>query len=337
MRFLFVSRIHDIEENRIRGNVDFTVQEPWRRPGADGSLQISTSVVSEAIGQLVSWLSLRNNNFTARPVFLFASNINLDGYIPAPSTVELEAWITDGDQESFMFSGTAKVDGEVVVAITDCGGYFMPLAELEDPSVARKRFASLMSGDGSSIYSSIDSSIDSSTILKNRSTQVYGGRQLIDDVKNLELGRAVTAVKVMRQSEPFYADHFPRNPVTPIVVINEMIGEATRIMMEGEEFSALGRDDGYSFDSGDQICNLAPVAVTDLKIKSFILPGDTVVISVKKMGVLEKEFETIAEIVVNQKRILRGRYRYKFVDQVLRGESKNIATQDLSGRGDVCS
>ena len=55
MRFLFVSSIHEIDGNKIRGNVNFSAQEPWRRDGAGGSLQISTSVVSEAIGQLVSW------------------------------------------------------------------------------------------------------------------------------------------------------------------------------------------------------------------------------------------------------------------------------------------
>ena len=335
MRFLFVSRIHDIEENKIRGSVDFTAQDPWRREGADGSPQISTSVVSEAIGQLVSWLSLRNNNFTARPVFLFASNIDLNGSIPAPSTVELEAWITGGDEESFVFSGTAKVDGEVVVAITDCGGYFMPLAELEDPIVTRQRFTRLTSGAGPINDSINDSTNDSTVPRKSAVSQVYGSRQLIDDVKNIEIGRTIVAVKVMRQSEPFYADHFPRNPVTPIVVINEMIGEATRMMMEGTEFSVQAKDDVASFMCKLK-CKIRPVAVVDLKIKSFILPGDTVVISVKKMGVLENEFETIAEIVVNQKRILRGRYRYKIMDQIHQGLSKNMVNLDSSGRGDLC-
>ena len=296
MRFLFVSSIHEIDGNKIRGNVNFTAQEPWRRDGARGTLQISTSVVSEAIGQLVSWLSMHNNDFTARPVFLFASQINLDGYIPAPSVVELEAWITDGDENSFIFSGTAKVDGKVVVEITDCGGYFMPLAELEDPAVTRQRFADLMAVGG---------------LPSNPPGPVYSSQKLVDEVREIQIGQSISAAKILSPSEPFYADHFPRNPVTPIVVINEMIGEATRRMMAGQ--------------GGDSALELMPVAVRDLKIKSFIVPGDTAVIMIKKVEVLDNEFETIAEIMVNQKKILRGRYRYKFVDQGLRtANSKKI-------------
>jgi hypothetical protein len=48
-----------------------------------------------------------------------------------------------------------------------------------------------------------------------------------------------------------------------------------------------------------------------LKIKSFIRPGDTALISVKLLETSADAFETVAEIIVNQKRILRGRYRYR--------------------------
>jgi 3-hydroxymyristoyl/3-hydroxydecanoyl-(acyl carrier protein) dehydratase len=304
MRFLFVNRIHEIDGNKIRGNVNFAAMEPWRREGAKGALQISNSVVSEAIGQLVSWLSLRNNDFTARPVFLFASQINLDGYIPAPSVVELEAWITNGDENSFIFSGTAKVDGKVVVEITDCGGYFMPLAELEDPAVTRQRFSAL-TADG---------------VAANPAGPMYSTRQLIDEVKELQGGHSISAVKTMRLGEPFYADHFPRNPVTPIVVINEMIAEATRRMMEGQGSPPLATNKTLS-SMNSAVIEMVPVAVRDLKIKSFIVPGDTVIILVKKVEVLGNEFETIAEIMVNQKKILRGRYRYRFVELSLYAET----------------
>jgi 3-hydroxyacyl-[acyl-carrier-protein] dehydratase len=281
MRFLFVSKITEIEGSRVKGSVRFSDREPWRR-AVNGNVEISTSVVSEAIGQLVSWMVLRDNEFTGRPVFLFATEINLPGRVEAPAVVDLEAWVTDRSEDSFIFSGKASVDGKVVVEITDCGGYFMPLAEMEDPEVTRKRFAS----------------ISSEGLPENPGTEPFNFNGLIDEVNDLVPAQSITASRVMRPDEPFYADHFPRFPVTPIVIINEMIGEATRRMCQ--------------IPGSDQI-RLEAVAVRDLKIKNFIRPGDTAIISVKQVETMGNELETVAEISVNKKRILRGRYRYRRV------------------------
>ena len=106
----------------------------------------------------------------------------------------------------------------------------------------------------------------------------------------------VITQKVFSNNEPFYPDHFPRFPVTPIVVINEMIGEATAIMM--------GPAPG-------ERATLRPIAVQDLKIKSFIRPGDQAQVTIRKIEMIGAQFETIAEITVNGRRILRGRYRYE--------------------------
>jgi 3-hydroxymyristoyl/3-hydroxydecanoyl-(acyl carrier protein) dehydratase len=281
MRFLFVSKIHNIDGTRITGQVEFSAGEPWRREREDAN-EISTSVVSEAIGQLVSWMALRDNDFTGRPVFLFATQINLPGRVMAPAVVDLEAWITDRSEESFIFSGTAKIGGETVVEIKDCGGYFMPLRELEDPSVTRERFAEL----------------STKGIPANPATNPFQFTGLIDEVQELQTGTSITAIKVMSPGEPFYPDHFPRFPVTPIVVINEMIAEATSRMI-----SLPGADD----------VRIEPIAVSDLKIKSFIRPGDKAVVLIKKTESHHDQIETIAEITVNQKRILRGRYRYRCI------------------------
>ena len=286
MRFLFVSRIDNIEGQKIRGQVEFTDKEPWRHLNAQGNVCINNSVVSEAVGQLVSWMALRDNDFKSRPVFLFLDRINFSGSVHAPGVVDLEAWISNRDEDSFIFSGTAKVNGQTILEITDSGGYFMPLAELEDPSVTRKRFDSLTSGG----------------IGANPPGPQFDTTKLIDDVKDIIPGQSVSAVKVLRPDEPFYADHFPRFPVTPIVVINEMIMEATRRMMADS-----------THESGAKSRSIEPVAVQDLKIKSFIRPGDTAITNIKVVERSGDEFETISEILINQKRILRGRYRYRCI------------------------
>lgn len=280
MRFLFVSRIQDITGEKIKGQVDFSAGEPWRRVTSENKTEISTSVVSEAVGQLVSWMALRDNKFTGRPVFLFASQIDLSGSIPAPGTVDLEAWISNRSEDSFIFSGTAKVGGKTVVEIKECGGYFMPLAELEDPEVTRKRFETLSAGG----------------LPANPAGDAFNFAGLVDQVLEVDPGKSIKTAKVMSTNEPFYPDHFPRFPVTPIVVINEMIAEATRRMMTKEE---------------SKPAIIQPIAVQDLKIKSFIRPGDTAVIQSKITEANGNEFETVSEILVNEKRILRGRYRYR--------------------------
>ena len=280
MRFLFVSRIQDITGEKIKGQVDFSAGEPWRRITSENKTEISTSVVSEAVGQLVSWMALRDNKFTGRPVFLFASQIDLSGIIHAPGTVDLEAWISNRSEDSFIFSGTAQVDGKTVVEIKECGGYFMPLAELEDPTVTSKRFETLSTGG----------------LPANPAGEAFNFAGLVDQVMEIDPGKSIKTAKVMKTTEPFYADHFPRFPVTPIVVINEMIAEATRCMM--------------TKDSAKPAI-IHPIAVQDLKIKSFIRPGDTAIIQSKVTETNGNEFETVSEILVNEKRILRGRYRYR--------------------------
>jgi 3-hydroxymyristoyl/3-hydroxydecanoyl-(acyl carrier protein) dehydratase len=280
MRFLFVSRITEIEGKKIRGQVDFSAGEPWRRKGAKAECIISTSVISEAIGQLVSWMTLKDNDFSGRPVFLFATTIHLDQGVPAPATVDLEAWITDQSEDSFIFSGTAKFAGKTVVEIQDCGGYFMPLTELEDPVITRQRLITL-SQEG---------------LQANPSESAFDFSSLVDAILDLKPGQSITTTKQFLVHEPFYADHFPRFPVTPIVVINEMITEATKRLFK--QCSPAG-------------VTVTPVAVQDLKIKSFIRPGDTAVVHVNITETNDSLFETIAEISVNQKRILRGRYRFQ--------------------------
>ena len=154
----------------------------------------------------------------------------------------------------------------------------MPLTELEDPSVTRARFQSI-SGAG---------------LPENPGSEPFLYCSLIDSVIEQDLTEKIIIAKRFTGQEPFYADHFPRFPVTPIVIINEMIAEATAKL--------LGIADSAS---------LKPIAVQDLKIKSFIRPGDVAEVSVKKIEASGAEFETIAEIHVNGRRILRGRYRYE--------------------------
>jgi len=278
MRFLFVDKISNQTLTSVEGTRLFTVDEPLRYVSPGGEQKIAPGIVSEAIGQLASWKCIKDNNFSARPVFLFADKIKVFDDIAPGTLLSLEADVHEVNNETLRFSGKASRQGEVVQEISECIGYFMPLAELEDPEVTRSRYQALTSGGLS---------------LLGNSESPYNFFNLIDDNAEI-IGKSIVATIKITESEPFFADHFPRMPVTPIVVLNELIGATTCVLYSGRKLRCL-----------------TPRLIEGIKIKSFVRPGDEIEVKVslsndKKQNVVE----TVAEIFKEGKRILRGSYHY---------------------------
>lgn len=275
MRFLFVDSIEELGQTRVRGTRTFGLSEPLRyaatpRRGA----VVAPGAVSEAIGQLASWLCLQQNDFTARPVFLFADAIEVHGFAPLGAKVMLDAEVTKLDAETFTFSGKASVEGRVIQSIDQCSGYFMPLSDLEDPAETRRRFEALVGGG---------------LKLAGAEGPAFDFTKLAGEVAEVVLGERARAHTVMAIQEPFYRDHFPRFPVTPIVVLNEMIGAVAK--------QALG--------------DVRIRAVRDVKIKAFVRPGDTCETRVVVQGRADGIIQTVAEIIKDGRRILRGVYEFE--------------------------
>lgn len=282
MRFLFVDQIHDRTETQISGRRAFAGDDPMQygaRPGDPGTF-VAPGAVSEAIGQLASWLCLERNAFTARPVFLFADRIAVTGRVPVGAVVDLNATIEELDAESFRFSGEARVGGQLVQRINACSGYFMPLGELEDPEESKRRFVALTGGglryDG-------------------MGGTPYPFETLAGETLELTPGEHVRATRTMAVQEPFYADHFPRFPVTPIVMLNEMIGATTARLVPGKRL--LARE------------------IVGIKIRSFVRPGERVETVVKRVGGdTNKDIQCVAEIHKEGRCILRGTYHYELTE-----------------------
>lgn len=281
MRFLFVDQVSDRTETQVVGRRLFAADDPMQYRPLRGDPVVAPGAVSEAIGQLVSWLCLENNKFTARPVFLFADQINVRGMAPVGAVVELMAEIHEMDAESFRFSGAARVKGEVVQTIKDCSGYFMPLGELEDPEQTRERFKALTGGG---------------LTYDGLSGDPYAFASLAGSTMELEKDVSIRTEKCFDPGEKFYADHFPRFPVTPIVMLNEMIGAATSRMVNAD-----GRR------------RLLPRQIKGIKIRSFVKPGERVEVAVRRAPA-EAEgglVATHAEIHKDGRPILRGSYTYE--------------------------
>jgi len=189
------------------------------------------------------------------------------------------------DIDNFRFDGEARVGGRLVQAIEACSGYFMPLAELEDPALTCARFAALIGG-GLTLHGSDGSP--------------YSFAALAGETIALVAGRSLRVRKEFAADEPFYADHFPRFPVTPIVMLNEMIGAATARLLGG----------------GDRSIQIR--AIRGIKIRSFVRPGETVETAVTVTGERQdggRSFlETTAQVLKQGKVILRGNYLYEVME-----------------------
>lgn len=155
----------------------------------------------------------------------------------------------------------------------------MPLVDLEDPSVTRQRYHALVNGG---------------LLLDDPDPSALDFDGLIDQIVELTPGEQITATKTFADSAPFLRDHFPRFPVTPIVVLNEMIGAAAKKML---------------VSTSDE--RLAIKLVEGIKIRSFVKPNEEVQVKVRVESRQGRTVTTTAQLIKCGKPILRGRYVYE--------------------------
>jgi 3-hydroxymyristoyl/3-hydroxydecanoyl-(acyl carrier protein) dehydratase len=238
--------------------------------------------VAEAIGQLVSWQVLAKNGFTARPVFAFCDAIELGAPVVPGETVRLTAKINALDGESFRFDGEAHAAAGVAARIRDVNGYFMPLAELEDPAAARRRYEALTSGG----------------VRDPGGHAPFAFAGLGSDVQELVAGASIRVAHAFASDAPFYADHFPRFPVTPAVLLNELIGAAAQRLVGASRPGT----------------RLVARTIRGVKIRSFVRPGEAVEAGVTILSQTAGGVLTRAELKKDGRLILRGEYGYELTE-----------------------
>jgi 3-hydroxymyristoyl/3-hydroxydecanoyl-(acyl carrier protein) dehydratase len=216
---------------------------------ARGRLTVPSGIVgfppclaAEAVGQLAAWAAMAASGFRRRPVAALAGEARIGAVVGGGAALELEVEIERCDDEAVAYGGWARCGTTTVVALRDCVGAMLPLDDFDDPQAVAARCAALRSAASPTVR------LDMPTVPPARLTEIRSGQRL----------RAQLAVP---RSAPYFADHFPRQPVFPAtLLLDAQINLAAKLR------------------------RAAPAVVREVKMRAFILPGQVVDIEVTADG-----------------------------------------------------
>ena len=229
--------------------------------------EFSGSLVAEATGQLAAWSAMAAVDFKSRPVAGIAGLVEMLAPICPGDTLELAAEIESVDVDAISYGGTASVNGSPVLRLHNCVGPMLPLEDFDDPQSLRERFA-LLCGCGAT-------------------PGAFGG-VLSLALENLviEPGNFARAKLQVPTDAPFFGDHFPRKPVFPGSLLMQF-----NLQLVGKLAAQLPH-------GGDTAPRWRLKSISDMKLRTFIPPGESLDLEVKVLS----SIETTAEISVESKR-----------------------------------
>ena len=210
-------------------------------------VQIKTfpaALVGEAVGQLAAWAGMAAVNFSHRPIAGLAARIELLSPVRAGQTIELVASLETATTDTVVYGGMAYANGVPAIRLQDCVGPMMPVEEFDDPSALRARFE-LLKGAGA--MAGVIQEIPAFEI------QCAGG----------DTGRSLRAQLKVPATAPYFRDHFPRRPVFPGTLLLKTNLELATSLSTQLSAPAIG---------GTWVAR----SVTNVKFRTFTLPGDTV-------------------------------------------------------------
>jgi 3-hydroxymyristoyl/3-hydroxydecanoyl-(acyl carrier protein) dehydratase len=200
----------------------------------------SPCLVAEAIGQLAGWGAMAHTDFRRRPLAALAAEARMSSDVLPGEMVSLGVEFQGWDNDAVTYAGWARSGGRSLLTLTGCVGALLPLDQFETPDEVRERFHQLCGGG----------------VPGGGFCGIATAEPIIVDH---EPASALRATLQIPHSASFFTDHFPRRPVFPATLLLE--AELTLA-------SALARE----------TAGPSPrlLAVTDVKSRTFILPGQTV-------------------------------------------------------------
>jgi 3-hydroxymyristoyl/3-hydroxydecanoyl-(acyl carrier protein) dehydratase len=241
-----------------------------------------TSLVAEAVGQLAAWSAMAAVGFTHRPVAGIAGRIELISEVRPGQVLDLAADLESVDTESAGYSGTASVEGRTVIRLSGCVGPMVPVADFDDPQALQDRFALLCK--------------------QGATPGAFGGVPALElERANGEPSQSAHAILQVPAQAPFFADHFPRRPVFP----------GTLLMHANLQTAALLAREVPAGAGAAWV----PRVVSDVKLRTFIPPGETLSVNAKRTELTETSLATVVEARINQR--LVGSAKILFAREVI--------------------
>lgn len=201
-------------------------------------------LVAEAVGQLAAWVAMSKVDFRGRPVAALATETQFHRDVRPGQTLQLGVDIEDCDDDAVAYGGWARVDGNTVIELNHCLGPMLPVEQFDSPDALRERLE----------------------VLRGRGA-VTGRFNGVDAIPlrrdELIPGKSSLATLAVPERAAFFADHFPRRPVFPATLLLD-----TQMRMAVELGESIADEGGGA--------PLAPVRMTNVKMRAFITPGQTV-------------------------------------------------------------
>lgn len=249
---------------------------------------LSPCLVAEAVGQLAAWVAMARTEFRLRPVAALAGAARIVGEAVPGRVLDLGVEIESCDEDAVAYSGWARAGDLPVVELRRCVGAMLPLRDFDAPEAARQHFATLC----------------------RPGVQPDGHPAIVQPdmvVIDCAPGKRRRAALQVPTSAAFFADHFPRKPVFPAtLLIDAQIQLAVEIAREVLQ-PGVGEP-------------LRPRCVRDVKLRSFILPGQLVELAIELESAAAEVATFALAATVEGKRVSRAR-----VEVVASGSSTRTA------------
>jgi 3-hydroxymyristoyl/3-hydroxydecanoyl-(acyl carrier protein) dehydratase len=218
--------------------------------------EFPSCLVAESVGQLAAWVAMDKLGYRGRPVAALATETVFEGSVAPGDLLELNVDIDDCDDEVIAYGGWAKVNGRRVIELKHCLGPMLPVEELDSPEALRERFA----------------------LLRGRGATVGGFRGVAPVPLTVDArvpGKSLHATLNVPEHAAFFGDHFPRRPVFPATLLLDL---QMRLAIELAN-SISDRPGGAA---------MTPSRMTNVKMRTFITPGQRVGINVELLPALDE-------------------------------------------------
>jgi 3-hydroxymyristoyl/3-hydroxydecanoyl-(acyl carrier protein) dehydratase len=211
--------------------------------------EFRSCLVAEAVGQLAAWVAMDKIGYRGRPVAALATETLFQGEVGPGDLLELDVDIEDIDDEVIAYGGRARVNGRSVIELRHCLGPMLPVEEFDSPDALRQRFATLRG--------------------RGATPGGFQGLAPLSVVVDTRVpGESLRATLTVPEQAAFFGDHFPRRPVFPAT-----------LLLDAQ--MRLAVDLASSIDDSRGAPAMMPSRMTNVKMRTFIAPGQRVGINVE--------------------------------------------------------